>query len=97
MVENLGLVAEEEEEEVELEEALGCDAAEVAARGGHVMMREAFWVFDEDENGYIEAVELKRVLECLDLDKSWDLVEVEKMLSVVDLNIDGKVDFLSLS
>lgn len=58
------------------------------------LLREAFEIFDEDGNGFIEAVELKRVLECLGLDKGWDMVEIEKMVRVVDLNLDGKVDFI---
>ncbi|CAN0859268.1 unnamed protein product [Linum grandiflorum] len=59
-----------------------------------VMMREAFRIFDEDGNGYIDAVELKRVLLCLGLDRGcWDLSDFNTMLNLVDLNSDGKVDF----
>ncbi|CAN0859266.1 Probable calcium-binding protein CML21 [Linum grandiflorum] len=58
------------------------------------MMREAFRIFDEDGNGYIDAVELKRVLLCLGLDRGcWDLSDFNTMLNLVDLNSDGKVDF----
>lgn len=46
-----------------------------------------------DGDGFIDTVELKRVLECLGLDKGWGIREIEKMVSVVDVNLDGKVDF----
>jgi Ca2+-binding EF-hand superfamily protein len=57
------------------------------------LLHEAFKIFDEDGDGYIEAVELKRVLDCLGLDGGWEMGEIEKMVRVVDLNLDGKVDF----
>ncbi|KAL3747962.1 hypothetical protein ACJRO7_016733 [Eucalyptus globulus] len=58
-----------------------------------LLLHEAFKIFDEDDNGFIEAVELKRVLECLGLDRGWNMRDIEKMVQVVDLNLDGKVDF----
>jgi len=33
------------------------------------VLHEAFKIFDEDGDGYIDAMELKRVLDCLGLDK----------------------------
>lgn len=99
VVENLGLIYGEEEkssfdlpgeEEVPVEEALG-DLEDEKKR--NELLREAFKIFDEDGNGFIEAKELKRVLERLGLDKGWDISEIEKMLQVVDVNLDGKVDF----
>ncbi|XP_031262859.1 calmodulin-like protein 2 [Pistacia vera] len=99
VVEKLGLIYGEEEkssfdlpgeEEVPVEEALG-ELEDEKKR--NELLREAFKIFDEDGNGYIEATELKRVLECLGLDKGWNISEIEKMLKVVDLNLDGKVDF----
>ncbi|KAJ0030124.1 hypothetical protein Pint_12649 [Pistacia integerrima] len=99
VVEKLGLIYGEEEkscfdlpgeEEVPVEEALGEMEDE---KKRNELLREAFKIFDEDGNGYIEATELKRVLECLGLDKGWNISEIEKMLKVVDLNLDGKVDF----
>lgn len=57
------------------------------------LLKEAFTVFDENGDGYIEAMELKKVLQCLGLDKGWGMEEIEKMVQVVDLNLDGKVDF----
>ncbi|KAL5558779.1 hypothetical protein UlMin_034990 [Ulmus minor] len=108
VVENLGLIRLEEEDESTMEvfELSGGDDAEVAVEevlGGleeevdgskrNELLLEAFKVFDEDGNGFIEAGELKRVLKCLGLDNGWEMDEIHKMLRVVDLNLDGKVDF----
>ncbi|KAJ7966013.1 Calcium-binding protein CML42 [Quillaja saponaria] len=107
VVENLGLLYNHEDEskgssfelpcqvgfdndEVPVEEVL--DGMEDMSRRSE-LLREAFKIFDEDGDGYIEAVELKRVLDCLGLDKGWDMNQIEKMVKVVDLNLDGKVDF----
>ena len=59
----------------------------------HQLLQEAFKIFDENGNGYIEAVELKRVLQCLGLDKGWGMEQIQKMLRAADLNFDGMVDF----
>ncbi|KAM7263827.1 hypothetical protein ACFE04_001510 [Oxalis oulophora] len=100
VVDKLGLLYNIEEdggaildanEEVLVEEVIGDCLKD--KRGRHELLIEAFKIFDEDGNGYIEASELKRVLECLGLDHGLDMEEVEKMLKVVDLNFDGKVDF----
>ncbi|POO03891.1 Parvalbumin [Trema orientale] len=79
-------------EEVAVEAALGGEEMEDCSKRSE-LLRQAFKIFDENGNGFIEAVELKRVLECLGLDCGWDMDEIEKMLRVVDLNLDGKVDF----
>ncbi|XP_009375717.2 calmodulin-like protein 3 [Pyrus x bretschneideri] len=101
VVENLGLIRNEEDQmgfdlpgddhEVLVEEVLGRLEDNESERSE--LLREAFKIFDEDGNGFIEAVELKRVLECLGLGSGWDMDQVEKMVKVVDLNLDGKVDF----
>lgn len=82
---------EDDEDEVGVEEVLGGLMEDVSKR--KELLLEAFKIFDEDGDGYIEAVELKRVLDCLGLDSGWDMGEIEKMVRVVDLNFDGKVDF----
>ncbi|KAM2869015.1 hypothetical protein FF1_017002 [Malus domestica] len=101
VVENLGLIRNEEDQtgfdlpgddhEVPVEEVLGGLEDNEFERND--LLREAFKIFDEDGNGFIEAVELKRVLECLGLGSGWEMDQVEKMVKVVDLNMDGKVDF----
>ncbi|KAI4316174.1 hypothetical protein L6164_024180 [Bauhinia variegata] len=79
-----------EEDDVPVEEVL--DGLEDMSKRSE-LLREAFQIFDEDGDGYIDAMELKRVLDCLGLDKGWDMNAIEKMVKVVDLNFDGKVDF----
>ncbi|XP_077222268.1 calmodulin-like protein 2 [Tasmannia lanceolata] len=104
VVERLGLIAGEDEfgfelvgvleEELRSEEIVGCGEEEDEdglLRGE--LMRRAFLVFDENGDGFIEALEVKRVLECLGLGNGWDIGEIERMVEVVDLNFDGKVDF----
>ncbi|KAK8991780.1 hypothetical protein V6N11_062773 [Hibiscus sabdariffa] len=99
VVEKLGLVNQDEqldlagelEEEVPLEEVLLMEGEDESKR--NELLRKAFKIFDEDGNGFIDALELKRVLQCLGLDNGWDMAQIEKMLKVVDLNLDGKVDF----
>ncbi|KAJ9702216.1 hypothetical protein PVL29_004114 [Vitis rotundifolia] len=103
VVEKLGLMHNEEGDcsfdlpsdskgdELQMEEVLSGMEGDEAERVE--LLREAFRVFDKDGDGYIEAMELKRVLECLGLDKGWGMEEIEKMVQVVDLNLDGKVDF----
>ncbi|CAI9114871.1 OLC1v1015685C1 [Oldenlandia corymbosa var. corymbosa] len=58
-------------------------------------LSEAFKVFDEDGDGYISARELQAVLEKLGLgEEGKELERVEKMISCVDTNHDGVVDFV---
>lgn len=78
-------------DEVPVEEVLGELEEDMSKRSE--LLHEAFKIFDEDGDGYIDAMELKRVLDCLGLDKGWDMNTIEKMVKVVDLNFDGKVDF----
>ncbi|KAK7351455.1 hypothetical protein VNO77_10938 [Canavalia gladiata] len=80
-----------QDDEVPVEEVLGELDEDMSKR--NQLLHEAFKIFDEDGDGYIDAMELKRVLDCLGLDKGWDMNTIEKMVKVVDLNFDGKVDF----
>ncbi|KAG0453375.1 hypothetical protein HPP92_024679 [Vanilla planifolia] len=57
-------------------------------------MEEAFRVFDEDGDGYISAVELQAVLTKLGLPEARSIARVNDMICSVDLNRDGRVDFL---
>ncbi|KAL2346870.1 hypothetical protein Fmac_000870 [Flemingia macrophylla] len=95
VVEKLGLIYGCEgglmdDDEVPVEEVLG-ELEDVSKRSE--LLHEAFKIFDEDGDGYIDAMELKRVLHCLGLDKGWDMTAIENMVKVADLNFDGKVDF----
>ncbi|KAE9609172.1 hypothetical protein Lal_00020620 [Lupinus albus] len=80
-----------QDDEVPVEDVLGELEEDMSKRSE--LLQEAFKIFDEDGDGYIDAMELKRVLDCLGLDKGWDINTIEKMVKVVDLNFDGKVDF----
>ena len=78
------------DDEVPVEEVLG-ELEDMSKRSE--LLHEAFKIFDEDGDGYIDAMELKKVLDCLGLDKGWDMSAIEKMVKVADLNFDGKVYF----
>ncbi|CAI9774744.1 unnamed protein product [Fraxinus pennsylvanica] len=56
-------------------------------------LSEAFKVFDEDGDGYISARELQVVLGKLGLLEGGEIDRVEQMISSVDSNHDGRVDF----
>ncbi|KVE10363.1 calcium-binding protein CAST-like [Cynara cardunculus var. scolymus] len=58
-----------------------------------VDLTEAFKVFDEDGDGYISAKELQVVLEKLGFAEASEMGRVEMMISSVDRNADGVVDF----
>ncbi|KAK9723782.1 hypothetical protein RND81_05G024800 [Saponaria officinalis] len=57
-------------------------------------LSEAFKVFDEDGDGFICAQELKHVLEKLGFPEAQhELQNIQRMISSVDRNCDGQVDF----
>ena len=55
------------------------------------MSREAFDVFDPDKKGYITGPGLKKVM--MDLGEELNDDDIAEMLSKVDLNGDGKIEF----
>ncbi|CAI9301693.1 unnamed protein product [Lactuca saligna] len=57
-------------------------------------MMEAFKVFDENGDGYISATELQTVLVKLGFAEGNEIGRVQKMISSVDRNKDGRVDFM---
>lgn len=54
---------------------------------------EAFDVFDENRDGFIDEMELQRVLCALGLKEAAELENCRKMISAFDKNGDGKIDF----
>ncbi|WOL20372.1 hypothetical protein Cni_G29177 [Canna indica] len=56
-------------------------------------MKEAFRVFDENGDGYISAAELQAVLQKLGLLEGRSMDGVQRMISAVDRDRDGRVDF----
>ncbi|KAI3805849.1 hypothetical protein L1987_21736 [Smallanthus sonchifolius] len=59
-----------------------------------VDLAEAFKVFDEDGDGFISATELQTVLVKLGFAEGNEIGRVEMMISSVDRNQDGRVDFM---
>lgn len=53
--------------------------------------KEAFAVFDPEKKGYITGPGLKKVM--LDLGEELNDADIDEMMSKVDLNGDGKIDF----
>ncbi|XP_019433691.1 PREDICTED: probable calcium-binding protein CML45 [Lupinus angustifolius] len=89
IIENLGVNVEEDGEGIEefgeQEIALALEKEPTFAE-----VEEAFNVFDENKDGFIEAKELQRVLRLLGLEK--DLVQCQRMINVVDQNGDELID-----
>ncbi|KAL4653794.1 hypothetical protein ACB092_01G331900 [Castanea dentata] len=56
-------------------------------------VKEAFDVFDENRDGFIDARELQRVLLNLGLKEGEELHNCEKMIRAFNENGDGKIDF----
>ncbi|XP_030456664.1 calmodulin-like protein 11 [Syzygium oleosum] len=54
-------------------------------------LKEAFKVFDKDQNGYISPSELRNVM--INLGEKLTEEEVQQMISEADLDGDGQVDF----
>ncbi|KAE9607366.1 hypothetical protein Lal_00026931 [Lupinus albus] len=88
-MENLGISVEEDGEGIvefgEQEIALVFEKEPT-----FVEVEEAFDVFDENKDGFIEAKELQRVLCLLGLEK--DLVQCQRIINVVDQNGDELID-----
>ncbi|MYY57416.1 EF-hand domain-containing protein, partial [Ligilactobacillus salivarius] len=57
-------------------------------------LNEAFKVFDSDGDGYISAMELQQVLSKLGFPEAQQgIQQIQHMISSVDENRDGRVDF----
>ncbi|KAK4347790.1 hypothetical protein RND71_034129 [Anisodus tanguticus] len=56
-------------------------------------LREAFNVFDENIDGFIDEMKLQRVLCALGLKQGAELENCTKMILAFDQNGDGKIDF----
>ncbi|XP_006663027.1 probable calcium-binding protein CML46 [Oryza brachyantha] len=57
-------------------------------------VKQAFLVFDEDNDGYINALDLCRVLGNLGLREGIEVDECEKMIAKYDMNKDGRIDMV---
>ncbi|KAI7741410.1 hypothetical protein M8C21_000870 [Ambrosia artemisiifolia] len=56
-------------------------------------VKEAFDVFDENKDGFIDAWELHRVMSVLGLKERMEMEDCRKMIGVFDENFDGRIDF----
>lgn len=56
-------------------------------------VKEAFDVFDENKDGFIDAMELQRVLCTLGMKEGFELENCKKMIETYDENVDGRIDF----
>ncbi|XP_014497253.1 probable calcium-binding protein CML45 [Vigna radiata var. radiata] len=57
-------------------------------------VKQAFDVFDENKDGFIDAKELHRVLSILGLTQAAELENCHKMITIFDTNQDGRIDFI---
>ncbi|XP_023771379.1 probable calcium-binding protein CML46 [Lactuca sativa] len=56
-------------------------------------VKEAFDIFDENKDGFIDARELQRVLSALGVMEGADMEDCRKMIGAFDENADGRIDF----
>ncbi|KAI4352561.1 hypothetical protein L6164_006798 [Bauhinia variegata] len=56
-------------------------------------VKQAFDVFDKNRDGFIDAVELQRVLLILGVKEATELENCQKMIRNLDKNRDGRIDF----
>jgi calmodulin len=56
-------------------------------------VKQAFDVFDENKDGFIDALELQRVLVILGLKEGSKFENCKKMIKHFDENQDGRIDF----
>ncbi|MED6210097.1 hypothetical protein PIB30_060948 [Stylosanthes scabra] len=94
----LGLFSTPEEsgDDEELEEQYGCKEFSSIFEEQEPSLdevKQAFEVFDENKDGFIDAMELQRVLCLLGLKEARDIKNCEKMIRKFDENKDGRIDF----
>lgn len=56
-------------------------------------VKEAFDVFDDNKDGYIDAGELHRVLCSLSFQERFEVKDCRRMIAALDTNGDGRMDF----
>ncbi|KAG6531758.1 probable calcium-binding protein CML46 [Zingiber officinale] len=57
-------------------------------------LRQAFSVFDENDDGFIDDLELRRVLQALGVGEGLEVATCRRMIQVHDRNGDGRIDFV---
>ena len=76
---------------IDFEEFLQMMAKKMKDTDTEEEMKEAFKVFDRDNNGFISAQELRLVM--ANLGEKLTDEEVEEMIKEADMNGDGQVDY----
>ncbi|CAN4079390.1 unnamed protein product [Withania somnifera] len=93
---NLGIFANAEDENkiqgrLDSSDILGLFGEELEAKEQDV--KEAFDVFDENKDGFMDERDLQRVLCALGLKQDAELDNCKKMIVAFDENGDGRIDF----
>ena len=93
VMEGLGLFCSPESEE--LKDSLASDefSGLFQEEPSFEEVKDAFDVFDQNRDGFIDAKELQRVLSVLGLKEGSKLEDCKKMIKTFDENKDGKIDF----
>ncbi|XP_062183328.1 probable calcium-binding protein CML46 [Phragmites australis] len=60
-------------------------------------VRQAFLVFDDNDDGYIDALDLHRVLRSLGLGEGVGVDECEQMIARYDVNKDKRIDLVEFT
>ncbi|KAI5397774.1 Calmodulin-3, variant 2 [Lathyrus oleraceus] len=76
---------------IEFDEFLNLMARKMKDTDAEEELREAFKVFDKDQNGYISASELRHVM--MNLGEKLSDEEVKQMIKEADMDGDGQVDY----
>ncbi|XP_042507375.1 probable calcium-binding protein CML45 [Macadamia integrifolia] len=95
VMEKLGIFFNPNDETVQ--KRLGCEEFSVLFEDEEPSLeevKEAFDVFDQNKDGFIDAMELQRVLHCLGLCRGgFKMEECKRMIETFDTNKDGNIDF----
>ncbi|KAK8924189.1 hypothetical protein KSP39_PZI019645 [Platanthera zijinensis] len=76
---------------IEFGEFLSLMARKIKETDAEEELKEAFKVFDKDQNGYISAAELRNVM--INLGEKLTDEEVDQMIREADLDGDGQVNY----
>ncbi|KAL6960780.1 hypothetical protein U1Q18_038543 [Sarracenia purpurea var. burkii] len=96
VMERLGILCRPEANDEKLGERLGSD--EISNLFGEKEpsleeVKEAFDVFDENKDGFIDAQELQRILCGLGFKDELEMKNCKRMINAFDDNGDGRIDF----
>ncbi|XP_043692941.1 probable calcium-binding protein CML45 [Telopea speciosissima] len=93
VMENLGFFVNKDDEKLQVGLGLEELSAMFEEEPSIEEVKEAFDVFDENKDGFIDARELQRVLCSLGFAEGSGVQDCRKMIRAFDMNGDGKIDF----